>query len=218
MVFDGTVDGDPSAAIDGIVTAGADLVWVAVDPPALISLMSGAAARGVEAQWSGTTTSYSADLLGTEIAPLLDLYYVASSRTAPWGWQAPGMSHLVDAMTAAQPDLPVSDGYVVGWTQAVLANAILERAAERGDLTRAGIVAAAAEVTTDFGGLAPDQTWAGPPADAAVRATYLADVTLDGYNPGALGEGRGSTGSTPLAGPYVSDVAATPAAATACFG
>ena len=58
----------------------------------------------------------------------------------------------------------------------MITKAILEQAAANGDMTRAGIVAAANEVEVDFHGLAPDQTWAGEPNDFVVRESYIYDV------------------------------------------
>ena len=89
----------------------------------------------------------------------------------------------------------------------MVTQAILEQAAANGDMTRAGIVAAANEVEVDFNGLAPSQTWAGDPNDFIVRESYIYDVSLDEYNPVSLGDGGGSTGWELLEGPYTSQIA-----------
>jgi hypothetical protein len=170
--------------------------------------MGGAIGQGFDGLWSGNSPSYSFKLLGTEVAPLLDQYYIASTYIATWGTDVPGMAAVVDEMTAAAPDLAVSDVYILGWTEAQITRAILEQAALNGDMTRAGIVAAANEVSVEFGGLAPSQTWAGEPDEFIVRESYIYDVTLDAYNPVTLGEGGGSTGWELLEGPYVGELAA----------
>ena len=164
--------------------------------------------QGFTGLWSGNSPTYSFKLLGTDLAPLLDQYYIASTYIVTWGTDVPGMQEVVDAMTAARPDLTVSDVYILGWTEGLITKAILEQAAANGDMTRAGIVAAANEVEVDFDGLAPDQTWAGEPNDFVVRESYIYDVTLDAYNPIPLGEGGGSTGWELLEGPYTSELAA----------
>ena len=69
----------------------------------------------------------------------------------------------------------------------MITHAILDQAAVNGDMTRAGIVAAANEVTVDFGGLAPTQTWAGEPNDYIVRESYIYDVVLDDVQPDPAG-------------------------------
>ena len=74
--------------------------------------------------------------------------------------------------------------YILGWTEGQITQAILEQAAANGDMTRAGIVAAANEVEVDFDGLAPDQTWAGEPNDFLVRESYIYDVDARRVQPG----------------------------------
>jgi len=142
------------------------------------------------------------------LAPLLDQYYIASTYIVTWGSDVPGMQEVVDAMTAARPDLPVSDVYILGWTEGEITKAILEQAAANGDMTRAGIVAAANEVEVDFKGLAPAQSWSGDANDFVVRESYIYDVDVANFNPVTLGEGGGSTGWTLLEGPYTSDTVA----------
>ena len=217
VVYDGTdqvvaptaenASPDQSAVISQIVDADPDLVWTSINPGTLGSIMSGAVGQGFKGLWSGNSPSYSFKLLATELAPLLDEYYIASAYIATWGADVPGMEELVTAMSEAKPDLPVSDVYILGWTEAQVTRAILDKAAENGDMTREGIVAAANEVEVSFDGLAPDQTWAGDPNDYIVRESYIYDVVLDQYNEASLGEGGGSTGWELLEGPYTSDLA-----------
>jgi ABC-type branched-subunit amino acid transport system substrate-binding protein len=199
---------DQSAVISQIVASDADLVWATVNPGALASIMGGAVQQGFDGLWSGNSPTYSFKLLESpELAPLLDEYYIASTYIVTWGADVPGMQEVVDTMTEKQPDLPVSDVYVLGWTEAQITEAILRQAAANGDMTRAGIVAAGNEVSVTFDGLAPDQTWAGEPNDYIVRESYIYDVDLANYNPATLGEGGGSTGWTLLEGPYTGSVA-----------
>jgi ABC-type branched-subunit amino acid transport system substrate-binding protein len=199
---------DQSAVVSQIVSTNPDLVWATINPTSLSAIMSNAVGQGYQGLWSGNSPTYSWKLLGTELAPLLDQYFIASTYIVTWGADVPGMAEIVDKMTAARPDLVVSDVYILGWTEAMITQAILEKAAENGDMTRAGIVEAAKEVEVSFDGLAPDQTWAGEPNDFIVRESYIYDVTLDAYNPIPLGEGEGSTGWELLEGPYTSDLAA----------
>ena len=198
---------DQSAVISQIVQSDPDLVWATINPTALESIMSGAVGQGFDGLWSGNSPTYSFKLLATDLAPLLDQYYIASTYIVTWGTDVPGMEEVVSAMTEGKPDLPVSDVYVLGWTEAQVTQAILEQAAANGDMTRAGIVAAGNEVQVSFDGLAPDQTWSGEPNDFIVRESYIYDVVLDEYDLKTLGEGGGSTGWELLEGPYTGEVA-----------
>lgn len=208
---------DWSGVSQQIVESDADLVWASINPASLASIMAGAVGQGYEGLWSGNSPTYSFKLLGTEAAPLLDQYYIASTYIATWGADVPGMAEVVEEMTARQPELAASDVYILGWTEAQITQAILEQAAANGDMTRAGIVAAANEVTVDFGGLAPTQTWAGEADEFIVRESYLYDVTLENYNPIPLSEGLGSTGWELLEGPYTGELAAAYTYEGPCF-
>ena len=217
VVFDGTgqvippsadnPNPDQTAIISQIVQSGADAVWTTINPTTLAAIMGGAVSQGYTGLWSGNSPSYSFKMLASDLAPLLDQYYIASTYIVTWGADVPGMAEVVEKMTAAKPDLAASDVYVLGWTEGLITKAILEKAAENGDMTRAGIVAAANEVEVDFNGLAPSQSWSGDPNDFVVRESYIYDVVLDQYNPIALGEGLGTTGWELLEGPYVGSVA-----------
>jgi ABC-type branched-subunit amino acid transport system substrate-binding protein len=198
---------DWSGVAQQIVDSDPDLVWTTVNPTALATIMGAAIGQGYDGLWSGNSPSYSFKLLGTEAAEMLDQYYIASTYIVTWGTDVPGMQEVIDEMTTAQPDIPVSDVYILGWTEGMVTEAILTQAAMNGDMTRAGIVAAANEVSVDFNGLAPPQTWSGEPNEFLVRESYMYDVTLDAYNPIPLGEGVGSTGWELLEGPFVSETA-----------
>lgn len=208
---------DQSGVVSQIVDADPDLVWATVNPAALSSIMSQAVGQGYDGLWSGNSPTYSFKLLGTELAPLLDEHYIASTYIVTWGTDVPGMANVVDSMTAAQPDLTVSDVYILGWTEAMVTQAILEQAAMNGDMTREGIVAAGNEVTVDFDGLAPTQTWSGEPDDFIVRESFIYDVSLEAFNPASLADGGGSTGWELLEGPYTSQLAADFVFEGACY-
>jgi ABC-type branched-subunit amino acid transport system substrate-binding protein len=227
VVFDGTglvtppsadnPQPDQTAIISQIVETNPDLVWATINPATLGAIMGGAVSQGYQGLWSGNSPTYSFKLLATDLAPLLDQYYIASTYIVTWGTDVPGMAEVVDTMTAARPDLTVSDVFILGWTEGMITRAVLEQAAANGDMTRAGIVAAASEVSVDFNGLAPPQTWSGEANDFAVRESYIYDVDLSQFNMIPLGDGEGSTGWTLLEGPYVSDIVADYDFTEPCF-
>ena len=169
--------------------------------------------------WSGNSPTYSFKLLGTEVAPLLDQYYIASDVHRHVGLRRAGHAggrRRDDGRHG--PTCPSSDVYILGWTEAMITKAILEQAAANGDMTRAGIVAAANEVEVDFNGLAPPQTWAGEPNDFVVRESYIYDVDLGATSTRSpLGEGGGDTGTDLLEGPYASETAADYDFTEPCF-
>ncbi len=196
---------DNSAVAQAIVDANPDWVWVTVNPSTLATLMGQAAARGFGGKWSGSSPSYNDLLLTSEVAELIDSSYWISNYTVTTGTDVPGMQEMIDTIKAYDADARTSDAYVYGWTEAQITDAILRQAADNGDMTRAGVTAAAFEVDVDFGGLAPDQNWQGDPNDYIVRESYIFKPVLADYNQAPLGEG--STGSELVQGPFASDLA-----------
>jgi ABC-type branched-subunit amino acid transport system substrate-binding protein len=207
---------DNSAVVRGIVDADPDWVWMTSTPGVMAQIIGQAAAGGYDGKWSGNGPSYVDDLLGSDIADIIDSSYWVSSYTVPFGADVDGMEEMVTAITEAAPDGPASDFYVYGWTEAQITEAVLRRAAEDGDLTREGVERAAFEVEVDFQGLAPPQTWAGDPNDYIVRESYILKPSADLYSSEPLSEG-GNTGNEAVRGPFASDMAQNYDYQGACF-
>jgi len=203
-----------------VTTEQPDIVWITSSPSELAQILGGAAAGGLQAIWSGNSPSYNVALLDSEVAPALDSFYYHSTYAALWGAnESPGMVDMMTEMVARNPQgtYAEADSYYVGWTEAMLTEAILELAAEKGDMTRAGVVAAAQEVSIDFQGLAPDQTWSGDPNDYVVRGSYIYDVVLENATPSTVITEEGSAGLSILKENWVSDSAAGFAFSEPCF-
>ena len=223
VVYDGeaaVVPGaDQTPVITEIVNSGADFVWGTINPSTLAEIMGGAVAEGFTGQWSGNSPTYNFQLLGTDLGPALDQFYTHSTYTALWNTDdTPGMTEVVEAMRANRPDAPVSDVYIIGWINGIIVQTILEQAAANSDMTRAGVVAAAGEVTAELKGLAPNQTWAGNPNDFVVRESYMYDVVAANFTAdGTVSDEDAGTGYEILQGPFVSDIVADFTFETACF-
>ncbi len=213
VVYDGTglaVPGsDLTPVVAGIVESGADWVWLTTNPPTAAQLMGGAAGAGFTGQWSGNGPSWNPALLNTAVAPIGDASYTHSTYTVLWGvGEAEGMQEMISAMREFRPDAPFDDVYIISWIEGYVATQILDQAISNNDLTRAGVLAAANQVTADLKGLAPNQTWSGDPNDNVVRETYLYDVDLSLYTPGAtVSDEAGNNGYRLIKGPYASETA-----------
>ena len=214
IVFDGEAQlagDDFSGVVAELVSADPDIVWITSSPGILAQVMGGAAAQGLDAIWSGNSPSYNPALLGTEVGPALDAFYFHSTYTALWDSNTePGM---VDIVSELQERLPqgtyaVADAYIFGWTEAIFTQAVLEQAAANGDMTRAGVVAAANEVTVDFQGLAPDQSWFGDPNDFVVRGSFIYDIDAAAATLETPITEPGSAGFVALEQNFVGEVAA----------
>lgn len=197
---------DNSAVVNGIAGSGADLVWGLVNPATLGQLMGQSAAKGFKGKWGGNAPSYNPALLKGDIKNLVDSSFYLSAYTVLLGTDVPGMSEMIEGIKAYKADAPASDYYVYGWTEAQLTEAILRKAADDKDLTRAGVVKAAFELDkVDFKGLAPAQSWKGDPNTYLVRESYMFKPTLAQFKEGPIG--TGSTGNKLLKGPFASDMA-----------
>ncbi len=213
VVYDGVgaVAGDDrTAVISELVGSGATMVWTVVTPGELADIFGNAVSQGFEAVWSGNGPSFSYPvLLASDLAPQFDQYYWQSAYSAPWnGNDSEGMTELVTEMTARRPDAVLSDQYVTGWMEGIIVKTILEQAAANGDMTRAGVVAAAQEVTVDFKGLSPNQSWGGDYNDIIVRESYIYDVDATAFDLQPLSAGTGGSGLIIEEGPYTSELLA----------
>ena len=223
VVYDGegaVVPGsDQTPVITELVEANPDMVWATINPTTLAEIFGGAYAQGLRAIWSGNSPTYNYQLLATEIGPALDELYHYSTYSALWGAiDTPGMTAVIEGMREKRPDSPLSDQYIRSWIEAGTAHQLLEAAASRGDLTRAGVVAAFNDgFTADYAGLAPSQSWAGQPNDIIVRESYIYDVVVSDFTPGATVSDEGGTGFELEAGPYVGEVAGNYDFQEACF-
>ncbi len=185
IVYDGEAEVTPggddfTSVISQLVDADPDIVWITANSSALAQILGGATAQGLDAIWSGNSPTYNPALLGSEVADPIDQFYFHSTYTALWNSNdSAGMQDMVATLTEALPEATYAqaDTFITGWTFSMFVEAVLEQAAANGDMTRAGVVAAANEVEVDFQGLAPDQSWSGDPNDFAIRGTYIYDVT-----------------------------------------
>ena len=214
IVYDGQAQVIPGAdltpVITSIVESGADWVWLATSPSTTANLMGGAAQAGFTGQWAGNAPSWNPALLGVEgFAELADAVYTHSTYAVLWDAEdSEGMQDMISGMREYRPDAPFDDVYIVSWILGYIAHQILDQAISNGNLTRAGVLAAANQITADLRGLSPDQSWRGNPNNNVVRETYLYDVDLSRYTPGVTVSEEGSNnGFTLIKGPYASETA-----------
>ncbi|MGQ0847973.1 MAG: ABC transporter substrate-binding protein [Actinomycetota bacterium] len=207
LVFDGeglvtpTPDDPETEIITGIVSNTPDLVFATVNPTNFALIIGGAAQSGFQGQWTGAVPSYDFRLLDSPVAPILTAAYWQPAYNVTWGTDVPGMGPLRDALLAARPELRPSDALVTGWLEATTAEAVLRAAAETGDMTRAGIKAAALSIEgLSFNGLAPDQSYSPPddPASYVTRAIAMVKPNLEAYT--AAGGATQTIGTAPNGG------------------
>ncbi len=214
IVYDGEAavspGADPTPVVTGIAESGADFVWLTTGPGQTAELVGGAAAAGYTGQWAGNSPAWNPALLGTGLAEVFDASYTHSTYTVLWGiGDSPGMQDLISTMREYAPDNIADDVYIISWIEGLIAQQVIENAIDNGDISRAGMVASANEITVDLQGLAPDQNWGVEPNEAIVRGTFLYDVDLAAFTPdGTVSDDDANRGFTLIEGDYVSPTAA----------
>jgi ABC-type branched-subunit amino acid transport system substrate-binding protein len=211
VVYDGTgvvVATDPATLAEvagGIAGSDADLVWVTTDPTSFGSIYGQALGTGFEAIWSGAGPSWNPALVGPEspiAEPLARDFYV-SGYYAPWAAESEGNQAVRDLVAEFAPDAPPLDYYAEGVIEATIMHQALLAAYDAGDMTQAGVLAAAKSLeSVTFDGLAPDETYVGEPNERVQRAQFISRP-----DPAGLAGGT-STGVTLVESMYTSDLAA----------
>ena len=214
IVYDGEAavipGADQTPVVTGIAESGADFVWLTTGPTQTAEIVGGAAGAGYTGQWAGNSPAWNPALLATGLAEVFDASYTHSTYTTLWGiGDSPGMQDLIATMREYAPDNIADDVYIISWIEGLIAQQVIENAIDNGDITRAGMVASANEITVDLQGLAPNQNWGVEANDAIVRGTYLYDVDLAAFTPdGTVSDDDANRGFTLLEGDYVSPTAA----------
>ncbi|HSH10366.1 MAG TPA: ABC transporter substrate-binding protein [Ilumatobacter sp.] len=218
VVYDGSgaVAGDDrTAVISELVGSGATIVWTTLTPGELLDIFGNSVSQGFEAYWSGNSPSFSYPVhMPSDFAAEFSEFYFQSYYQAPWATAGiPEMDRLVTEMVARRPALNVSDAYGTGWIEGIMAETLIRRAIDDGDLTRAHMVAISQspDFQVDFGGLSANQSWPQDYNAAVVRSSWIYDVDSTKFNIFPMSEytpeNPGSSGLIPIEQDYIGSVA-----------
>jgi ABC-type branched-subunit amino acid transport system substrate-binding protein len=196
---------------DAIVGSGADMVFVTTTPGTMGEVYGGAIAQGFQAIWSGAGPNYNPVFLDGALADAIQRDYYGSFYLSPWGSDNPGMQELMALFAAANPDAPATDFYGEGFVEAKILHEALLKAYELGDLTQAGVLAAAKSLeSVEFNGLAPTERYSGDPNDIVQREIIV-------FRPDKALRDAGGTGTNLIEAAYTGDLAANYEFSSACF-
>jgi ABC-type branched-subunit amino acid transport system substrate-binding protein len=182
IVYDGAgaiIPGDTTSYIEvgnAIAEADPDIVyhtgipwlgWPEVYSQAVVT-------NGLEALWSGAAPSwgptYVSEESGIRDEIARDFYW--GFPYLPWNGDSEGNQIVRDVMTAtgAAP----SDFYAEGFVEGQIMYQALNIAYENGDLTQAGVLAAAKSIeSVDYQGLAPSDDYVGEPNETVQRVVQM---------------------------------------------
>jgi ABC-type branched-subunit amino acid transport system substrate-binding protein len=213
VVYDGTgavIPGDETTydAVAGeIAGSGADLVFFTATPSAFSAVYGRAIATGYEALWSGASPSWNPAFVAAD-SPIRDAIardFVGSSYYEPWDGESGGAANVREVMTAA--GAPPADYYGEGFIEASILHQVLQAAYDSGDMTQAGVLAAAKTLTSvEFDGLGPTETYTGEPNDIVQRSQWMTRPSLDS-----------ETGTMIVESNYTSEIAAAYEFTGACY-
>ena len=178
LVYDGVgalVPGeDISPVVAGISRSRADLTWISTDPITFATVMAGAIQLGYTGQWSGASPTFNSRLLDTALGEVVGNQVVVPLVAAPLGAEVPGMAEVYRTLADTYPDRYPSDALVTGYLEFAVARQLLEKAADLGDLTPAGVVAASAEIGSfSYQGIAPPNLYTADPNLSVSRASGI---------------------------------------------
>ena len=197
----------------GISQSGADFTWLAADPLTLTTVVGTALQLGYTGQWSVSMPTFSDRLLGTALGDYIAANMYMSALMAPLGADVQGMTEVLDVLKAKYPNRYPAAGMVEGYLEFFVTKRVLEHAAELGDMTPAGVVAAANDIgSLSYDGLSPSNLFSGDANATVTRATAIYKPDKAAFDAqGGLGASLGNGGisaMTKVTDFFASDLAA----------
>jgi hypothetical protein len=115
--------------------------------------------------------------MASPAAPALE---AAFTHVAPWeAFTGESEAHQAMQERLGEGNLPENDGFTFGWIWSYPMKALLEQAAENGDLTREGLRAAVDGLEVDYEGALPNRTFGGDANETAVRTAVIGQPNAD---------------------------------------
>lgn len=164
------VTGNQDAVVAAVAAAAPDVVVLAVGPAETAEIVGKLAAGGFTGQFMGSLPTWNPALLQSPAAPALTALYHHMSPSEQWDGTSVG-ADAMRASTGGEP--PVNGGYVIGWEMNYPMLALLQTAADSGDLTRAGVRAAIDGLAVSYDGMMADMTFGGDGKDVAAKSMWV---------------------------------------------
>jgi len=147
------LDPGQTEAVNAVVTNSADVTFLVTGPSETATIVGTAAAGGHAKPFIGAGPSWNAALLASPAAAAFEagIYF----NSAPWGsWATDTAGHEAMRAMADAAGAPASNFVSAGWVEQYPLKAALEAAVAAGDITRAGLAAAANSLgEVDFEGM-----------------------------------------------------------------
>ena len=158
--------------------AGCDAVFMATFSSDTGRIVAEAESLRFTPRFVVQATGWDPSLATGPVGPAIARSVWVMGEGTEWGdRRVKGQADMLDRLARYRPDQPPDYYFVFGYYQAWAVDQVLEKAAQRGDFTRAGIVAAMNDVgTLRFDGLSGDYAYGPPSRRVPPRASTLFSV------------------------------------------
>jgi ABC-type branched-subunit amino acid transport system substrate-binding protein len=190
---------DFTAQVSQLKSAGAKYVFVTSTPTSTAKIIGTAHSLGFDPQWILQSPAFSPSLLKVPaLVPLLSKAWIVT-QGATWGdTSQPGMKALLDDVAKYAPDQQPDGFFQFGYTESKVTYAILKKALDNKDITRAGLLTAFESLkNVDVGGLLPPLSYGSTPNERAPSRDSIVYI-IDPKQP---------TSIRPLSDDFTSDAA-----------
>jgi ABC-type branched-subunit amino acid transport system substrate-binding protein len=146
---------DYTAQAAQLKASGAKYVFLTATPADAALIVGTAAALGYLPQWIFQSPAWHPVLLTTKVAPVLEHFVWVMGQGAAWGdTSQPGMAKMLQDVQKYEPSEQPNGFFQFGYTESIITAAVLKKAADNKDLTRAGLLNAFNSLgSVDLGGL-----------------------------------------------------------------
>lgn len=170
-----STDSDLTNIVTGFRGDGVKVIVLTTTPGQTASAMAANQALGLNVPVLGNNPVFDPALLQSPAAGALGNLYVAAS-VAPFSSKTPKAAEVAEKFKAKYPDAPRNAGAPYGYAEGMVWQAVLEKACENGDLSRAGVQTALQSLTSvSTEDLVTDLDYSSPGAPPT-RGVYIAKV------------------------------------------
>jgi len=170
-----STDNDLTGIVTGMRGDGVKLIVLTTTPGQTASALSANQALGLNVPVLGNNPTFDPGLLQSPAAAALTNLYVSASN-APFSSPTPKAVDVVTKFKAKYPEAPRNAGVITGYTEGQVWQAVLTKACESGDLSRAGVAAALTTLTSvQTDDLVTELDYSSP-GSPPTRGVYIAKV------------------------------------------
>ncbi len=174
-----STDQDLSGAISSLGSQGVTAIFLTTTPAQTASAVGSAAAGGLNVPFLGNNPVFAPALLDSPAAAALAANLYVETSTTPYSSDTPEAQDLRDRLVEKFPDASPTAGQFYGYGVATIYAAVMQRACDNGDLTRAGLQTALTETTDgDTSGIIAPLDYS-EPGSSPSREIYIAQPSAD---------------------------------------